>query len=61
MSETVQSIIRAVLKIGGGVLVTKGVMTESALTDVTGAVITLVGVVWGIVAARKAAANKPAA
>lgn len=56
MNETTASIIRAVLKVGGGFLVARGLATETVMVDVAGAVVTLIGFVWGIVAAKKAAA-----
>lgn len=54
-SETIQTILRSVLKVGGGFLVAKGLATDSGVTDAIGAVVTIVGFVWGIIAARKAA------
>ncbi len=56
--ETVQTIVRSVLKVGGGFLVANGVADDAAIAEATGAIVTLIGFVWGIIAARKAAAAK---
>lgn len=53
MSETVQTILRAVLKVGGGFLVAKGLASEAQAAEIAGCVVTLVGIAWGIIAARK--------
>lgn len=53
--ETIQTIIRSVLKIGGGFLVAKGLADDAAIAELSGAVVTIVGFVWGILAAKKAA------
>lgn len=58
MNETIATIIRSVLKVGGGILITKGLSTEAGVEAAIGAIVTLVGFVWGILAAKKAAANK---
>lgn len=55
--ETVSTLIRTGLKFGGGFLVSKGLIDDAGLTEAIGAIVTLVGVVWGILAARKSAAN----
>lgn len=59
MNETYQSILRSVLKVGAGVLVTKGVTDSAGAETIVGSLLGLISVVWGILAARKAAANKP--
>lgn len=53
--ETIQTIIRSVLKIGGGFLVAKGLADDAMIAEGIGAVVTLVGIAWGILAAKKAA------
>jgi len=58
MNEKIQSTLRAVLKVLGTVLVTKGIMQEGQIEPVIGAVLTLVGVVWGIMSAHKKDAEK---
>lgn len=57
MNETVSSIIRAVLKVGGGFLVAKGLATDTAIAEVSGALVAIVGFVWGLIAASKAKAK----
>ncbi len=52
----VLGIIRHGLTFGGGFIVAKGWVTEAALPEVTGALITLVGAVWSIFAPEK---NEP--
>ena len=59
MNETYQSILRSVLKVGAGVLVTKGVTDSAGAETIVGSLIGLISVVWGILAARTATANKP--
>lgn len=57
MNETTATTLRAVLKVGGAALTTKGLTTDAGLEAAIGAVITLVGFIWGIISARKAAAD----
>lgn len=57
MNETTSTIIRSILKVGGGFLVAKGLASESVAADLIGAIITIIGFVWGIVASKKAAAS----
>lgn len=59
--ETIGTLIRALLKFGGGILISKGVLDDATFAEVSGALMTLFGVVWGIVAARQASAAKSAA
>lgn len=56
MNETTQSIIRSVLKVGAGVLVTKGLTDSAGAETIVGSLAGLISVIWGIVSARKAAA-----
>jgi len=58
MNDTIATIIRTVLKVGGAVLVTKGISTDAGVDTAIGAVIVLVGFVWGIINARKNAVAK---
>ena len=39
-------IVRHVLTFGGGLLAGKGVIDESVAVEITGALITLIGIVW---------------
>lgn len=55
MKEAIGTMIRAVLKIGGGALVAKGIADEGQVEAVIGAIVTIVGVIWGIVEAKKSA------
>lgn len=41
-------IIRHILTFGGGALMAKGVMSEGMVTDVVGAIMTLIGAIWSI-------------
>lgn len=58
--ETIGTLVRALLKFGGGILISKGVLDDATFAEVSGALMTLFGVVWGIVAARQASAAKSA-
>ncbi|MBC8009959.1 MAG: hypothetical protein H7067_07670 [Burkholderiales bacterium] len=57
--DTILSVIRHVLTFGGGFLVAKGVVSDSALATLIPALVAAVGAVWGaadeFLAARKAA------
>jgi len=53
--EQVLGIVRHALTFIGGVLVTKGLIDESTLTEVIGGVITLTGAIWSIVIKNQAA------
>jgi hypothetical protein len=46
--EQVLGIIRHSLTFLGGILIMKGVVDEATFTEISGAVITLVGGVWSI-------------
>lgn len=58
--ETIATLLRTLLKVGGGALVSKGLIDDTGWAEISGALLTIFGVVWGIVAARRAAAKKPA-
>ena len=51
----VLGIIRHILTFGGGILVTKGLLDEGMVAEISGAVITLIGAVWSIIEKSKAA------
>jgi len=53
--EQVLGIIRHTLTFLGGLLITKGLIDESVLQELSGAVLTLVGGVWSIVDKNTAA------
>ena len=52
MTPTTETILRAILKIGGGILVTKGYADDSTAEIVTAGLLALYGIIWGIVSAR---------
>jgi len=58
MNETTQTIIRSVLKVGAGALLAKGIIDAGAAEVVVSSLMGIIGVVWGIIAARKAAVAK---
>lgn len=47
--EIVLGIVRHTLTFVGGILVMKGIVDETTLTEIIGGVMTLVGGVWSIV------------
>jgi hypothetical protein len=50
----VLGIVRHILTFGGGILVAKGLLDEGMVAEISGAVITLIGAIWSIVAKNKA-------
>jgi hypothetical protein len=52
--DKVLGIIRHVLTFAGGIIVAKGIVDESTYMELSGAVLTLVGGIWSIVAKSKA-------
>lgn len=50
--EIVFGIIRHTLTFVGGILVLKGIVDEATLSEITGAVITLVGGIWSVIEKR---------
>lgn len=46
--EIVFGIIRHTLTFFGGILVLKGVLDEAALSELSGAIITIVGGIWSV-------------
>jgi hypothetical protein len=47
--EQVLGIVRHSLTFVGGILIMKGVVDEATFTEISGAIITLVGGVWSII------------
>lgn len=47
MKDTILSILRHLLTAGGAYLVTKGFISDSASQEVVGALVGLIGAVWG--------------
>jgi hypothetical protein len=50
--EKWEGIIRHALTFGGGILITKGLIDEGLWAEISGAVITLVGAIWSVVAKK---------
>ena len=48
MNDQTQTLIRAVLKIGGGYMVAKGIADQNTATLLTASAASLIGVVWGL-------------
>ena len=67
MNNTILSIIRHALTFVGGLLVTKGLLSETTVVEVSGALTTAIGLTWGAVdeyraeQAAKKAGTTPAA
>jgi len=53
MSEKVEGLLRHVLTFLGGYLVTSGVIDESILMEVVGAITTIVGFAWSFISKDK--------
>lgn len=53
--EQVLGVVRHVLTFGGGYVVAKGFLDEATMTAVVGAIITLGGALWSVLAPEKAA------
>lgn len=49
MKDSILGFIRHILTFGGGFLVQDGLIDASQVETVTGAIITLVGVVWSVI------------
>ena len=47
--EQVFGLIRHVLTFVGGILVTKGILDETLVTEIVGGVVTIAGAVWSFV------------
>jgi hypothetical protein len=48
MKEKVEGFARHLLTFVGGILVAKGIIDEGILAELTGALVSIVGVVWSI-------------
>jgi hypothetical protein len=53
--EQVLGIVRHLLTFGGGYVVAKGYFDDATLQSVVGAVVTLAGAAWSVLAPEKAA------
>lgn len=47
--EQILGIVRHGLTFIGGILITKGLIDESTLTEIIGGVITLTGTIWSVI------------
>ena len=59
--EELETIIRTILKVGGGALIARGFATESTVQELLGLAAPLAAFGWGWWRARQAAALKAAA
>jgi len=50
--EQIFGVIRHVFTAVGGIVIAQGYISDSAYTELSGAVLTLIGVVWSIVAKK---------
>lgn len=46
--DTILSLIRHALTFGGGYVVSKGLLSDSLVTELVGAIPTAIGVIWGM-------------
>jgi hypothetical protein len=53
MNSTIQTLLRSVLKIGGGALAAKGISDEATIEAAIGGLIAIAGIVWGIFHRKK--------
>jgi hypothetical protein len=51
--EQVIGIVRHILTFVGGVIVAKGLTTDAAMVELTGAAMTAIGIIWSIVSKTK--------
>lgn len=54
MFETFKGVIRHILTFGGGFLASSGIIPESDVDVLVGAVVTLIGIVWSAIDKRSA-------
>lgn len=52
-SDQIMSLIRNILQFGGGILVSKGLITEPDMLTAVGALAALGSVVWSMIAHKK--------
>jgi flagellar motor component MotA len=51
--EQIFGIIRHLLTSVGGVIITNGYMSDGMLTEITGSIIAIVGVIWSVLSKKK--------
>jgi hypothetical protein len=49
MKDTILSILRHALTFGGGILVTKGLLSEATSLELIGSLTTTIGLAWGAI------------
>ncbi len=52
--EQIFGVIRHTMTALGGILIAKGLIADGAWTELSGAIITLTGVIWSIVSKKQA-------
>ena len=52
MNENIASLIRHILTFAGGILVTKGVISEGLSTELVGLAMSAIGLAWGQLSKR---------
>lgn len=57
-TEVILGIVRHILTVGGGALITKGLTDQAGIEAAVGAIITLAGFVWSILHKKQAPAAK---
>jgi len=51
--EQITGVVRHLLTAVGGILIAKGLIADVAWTEITGASLTLFGVIWSVVSKKK--------
>ncbi len=51
--EQVLGVVRHVLTAVGGVLIAKGLVDDGSWTEIMGSTVTLIGVIWSVVAKKQ--------
>lgn len=57
--EQIMGFVRHGLTVGGGVMIAKGVMDEGTMSEIVGALMTLIGFVWSYWAKRHLSTPTP--
>jgi len=53
--EQILGLIRHILTIAGGALVTRGITDDATSTELVGAVVTIIGIIWSIASKKTTA------
>lgn len=51
--EQVLGVVRHALTFVGGIMISKGLLDESTLAELSGSIVTLIGIVWSIIEKNK--------